>query len=68
MTTMLETPHSMKSREPLDKLFHVLFTPRMYTEIESLSAQLSISKGALIRIAIEEYFSKVGAEKSLHTN
>ena len=59
MTTILETPHSMKSREPLDKLFHVLFTPTMYTEIESLSAHLSISKGALIRLAIEEYLSKL---------
>lgn len=63
MRTSLETTHAMKSREPLEKVFNVLFTPTMYTEIESLSAHLSISRGALIRFAIEEYFRKVDAEK-----
>ena len=65
MTTILETPHSMKSREPLEKLFHVLMTPTMYTEIESLSVHLRISKGALIRFAIEEYLSKVDEKNTI---
>ena len=65
MTTILETPHSMKSREPLEKLFHVLMTPTMYTEIESLSVHLNISKGALIRFAIEEYLSKVDEKNTI---
>ena len=58
MRTSLASPHAMKSREPLEKVFNVLFTPTMYTEIESLSAHLSISKGALIRFAIEEYLDE----------
>lgn len=64
MKTSLETTHAMKSREPLEKVFNVLFTPSMYTEIKSLSAHLSISKGALIRFAIEEHLRKVDAEQS----
>ena len=64
MTTTLETTDAIKSREPLEKVFNVLFRPSMYAEIESLSAHLSISKGALIRFAIEEYLHKVDAEKS----
>jgi predicted DNA-binding protein len=64
MTTTLETPQSMKSREHLEKLFHVLMTPTMYTQIENHSAHLSISKGALIRSAVETYLSKVEAEQS----
>ena len=64
MTTTLEAPRAIKSREPLEKVFNVLFTPTMFTEIESHSTHLSISKGALIRFAIEEYLRKLGAEKS----
>ena len=64
MTTTLEAPHALKSRETLEKVFNVLFTPTMYAEIENHSTHLSISKGALIRCAIEEYLSKVDAEKS----
>ena len=64
MTTILEAPNALKSREPLEKVFNVLFTPTMFTEIENHSTHLSISKGALIRCAIEEYLSKVDAEKS----
>jgi hypothetical protein len=50
----------MKSREPLEKVFNVLFTPTMFTEIQSLSAHLRISKGALIRFAIEEHLRRLG--------
>ena len=64
MTTTQDVPQSMKSHEPLEKVFNVLFTPTMYTEIESQSTQLRISKGALIRCAIEEYLHKVDAEQS----
>ena len=62
MTTTLETPQSMKSREQLEKVFNVLFTPTMHTDIERLSAHLKISKGALIRCAIEEYLYRVDVE------
>ena len=59
MTTTLEAPHTLKSRETLEKVFNVLFTPTMFTEIENHSTHLSISKGALIRCAIEDYLRKV---------
>lgn len=58
MTTTLETPQSIKSQENLDKAFNVLFTPTMYTQIVNHSKHLSISKGALIRIAMEDYLHK----------
>lgn len=61
MTTTLEAHQSMKSREHLEKLFHVLMTPTMYTQIEHHSAHLSISKGALIRFAIEEHLRRLGS-------
>ena len=58
MTTTLETPQSIKSQENLDKAFNVLFTPTMYTQIVNHSNHLNISKGTLIRFAIEEYLHK----------
>lgn len=64
ITTTLEAPQSMKSREPLEKVFNVLFTPAMFTHIESHSTHLGISKGALIRSAVETYLRKVEAEQS----
>jgi predicted DNA-binding protein len=39
-----------------------LFTPTMYTEIESLSTHLSISKGSLIRLAVEKYLRRLDDE------
>lgn len=65
MTTILEAPQSMKSREPLEKVFNVLFTTTMYAEIEHHSAHLSISKGALIRMALEDYLRKKEEEDAL---
>ena len=65
MTTTLETPQSMKSREPLEKVFNVLFTPTMYTEIAHHSNHLNISKGNLIRFAIEEYLQKLQDQESM---
>ena len=62
MTTTLEAPHTLKSRETLEKVFNVLFTPTMYAEIENHSTHLSISKGALIRCAIEEHLRRMDAE------
>jgi hypothetical protein len=64
MPTILETPQSMKSHEPLEKVFNVLFTPTMYADIESQSMQLRISKGALIRSAVETYLRRMDAEQS----
>lgn len=40
----------------------------MYTEIESHSTHLEISKAALIRLAIEEYFRNLDADKSVETD
>ena len=65
MTTTLEVPQSMRSREHLEKLFHVLMTPTMYTQIENHSAHLSISKGALIRLAMDDYLRKREEEDAL---
>lgn len=58
MATTVDAPPSMKSREPLEKLFHVLLTPSMYTELEAHSVRVGISKGALIRLGIQEVFRK----------
>lgn len=63
MTTTLEAPSALKSHEALDKVFNVLFTPTMFTEIENHSTHLSISKGALIRLAIEEYLRNLEPNK-----
>jgi hypothetical protein len=65
MTTTLEAPNALKSPEHLKRLFHVLMTPTMYTEIETLSVNLNISKASVIRIAIEEYFCKLQEEDRL---
>jgi predicted DNA-binding protein len=65
MTTSPQTPTALKSREPLEKVFNVLFTPTMYTEIENHSTHLGISKGALIRSAIEAYVRKMEEEDAL---
>ena len=59
MTITLDTPFDKQSREPLEKLFHVLMTPRMYTELEVHSMQFGLSKGALIRLGIRELFAKL---------
>ena len=55
MTATLEATHSRTLIEPLDKLFHVLFTKSMYAELEILSTRLKLSKAAIIRTAIEKY-------------
>ena len=59
MTITLDTPVEKHSREPLDKLFHVLLTPHMYTELEAHSIRYGLSKGALIRLGIREVFAKL---------
>ena len=59
MTITLDTPVEKHSREPLDKLFHVLLTPHMYTELEAHSIRYGLSKGALIRLGIRELFGKL---------
>jgi hypothetical protein len=64
MQTTLEDSCSMKSHETLDKVFHVLFTQSMYTELEALSTRRRVSKGALIRLAIEEYVRQLDHEHS----
>lgn len=63
--TTVEAPQSMKSHEPLDKVFNVLFTPTMHTQIEHHSTHLKISKGALIRMALEDYLRKREEEDAL---
>jgi hypothetical protein len=65
MTTTIETPNALKSPEHLKKLFHILMTRTMYTKIENLSVRLSISKGALIRFALEDYFRKMDEEDTI---
>lgn len=62
MTTTVEKLNALKSSEHLEKVFNVLMTPTMYTQIDNHSAHLSISKGALIRSAVQTYLSKVEAE------
>ena len=59
MTSTLDTPLEKPSREPLEKLFNVLLTPRMYTELEAHSMHFGLSKGALIRLGIRELFAKL---------
>ena len=59
MTTTQQTPSVLKFQESLDNVFHVLFTRSMYTEIENRSTDLHISKGALIRLALDEYFKNL---------
>ena len=46
----------------LHTLVSPLFTPTMYSEIESLSTHLIVSKGTLIRLAVEEYLGKLDDE------
>lgn len=63
MTTKLETPRSEKSREPLEKPFNVLFTESMYLRLHGYASGSGISKGRLMREALEEHFHKIDAEK-----
>ena len=65
MRTTLDTPRSKKPREPLDKLFNVLFTETMYARLESYSSRFGISKGALIREALEGRFQTIDDENAL---
>jgi len=65
MTTIQDIPQSMRSREHLEKLFHVLMTPTMYTQIEHHSTYLKCSKGALIRMAMDDYLRKKEEEDAL---
>ena len=55
MTMTLEVPQPIKSHESLEKVFNFLMTPSMHKKIEHLSKHLRISKGSLIRLALEEY-------------
>ena len=64
MTTKLETPRSEKSREPLEKPFNVLFSKTMYLRLQGYASGFGISKGLLVRNALEEHFQKIDAENS----
>lgn len=65
MTTIQEPPDPKKPTQPLNKLFHVLFTRGMYTELEVLSTRFKLSKGAIIRLAIENYIRRLKEQKSV---
>ena len=65
MTPTLDTPRSKTPRESIDKIFNVLMTQAMYARLESYSSRFGISKGALIREALEEHFQKIDAENAL---
>ena len=65
MTKTLDTSHPKKSREPLDKLFHVLFTETMCLRLNSYANRRGISKGRLVRIAVEEHLHKIENPQSL---
>lgn len=65
MKPTVETSHSMKSHELLNKVFHVLLAPSMYTELKDLSIGSRVSIGAIVRVAIEEYIRKSKVEKLL---
>lgn len=64
MRIPVTTQDGINSHESLEKAFHVLFTPSMYAEIESHSANLKISKGAVIRSAVERYLRNLDRNKS----
>ena len=68
MTITLDAPVEKHSREPLEKLFHVLLTPRMYTELEAHSMHFGLSKGALIRLGIRELFAKLNTPAMNQSN
>jgi hypothetical protein len=61
----LEVPQPIKSHESLEKVFNVLMTPTMHNQIEHLSVHLRISKGSLIRSALEDYFCKLEEENTM---
>jgi hypothetical protein len=65
MTMTLEVPQPIKSHEPLEKVFNFLMTPTMYAQMEYFSAGLSMSKGALIRLALEDYLIKLEVEDTV---
>jgi hypothetical protein len=65
MRIPVTTQDGIKSQESLEKVFHVLFTPTMYAAIESRSAALKISKGALIRSAVERHLRSLASSKSV---
>ena len=59
MTTTRETTSPKKSLEPLDRLFNILFTETMYAQLHGFASSLGISKGHLVRIALEEHFRSI---------
>lgn len=61
MRIPVTTRDGIKSHEPLEKAFHVLFSKTMYAEIESHSADLKISKGTLIRSAVKHHLRNLDA-------
>jgi predicted DNA-binding protein len=52
----------MKSREPLEKPFNVLLSETMYLRLHRYASGLGVSKGCLIREALEDHFQKIDAE------
>lgn len=63
MTKARIVQDGIKTSEPLERVFHMLFTKTMYTELENQSVKLTISKGALIRYALQDYFKKLDTDK-----
>ena len=59
MTTTRETTSPKKSLEPLDRLFNILFTETMYAQLHDFASRFGISKGCLVRIALEEHFRSI---------
>ncbi|MDZ4733963.1 MAG: hypothetical protein SGJ16_10315 [Nitrospirota bacterium] len=65
MTPTLDTPRSKKPHEPLNKLFNVLFTETQHLKLNDYACRFGVSKGRLIREALEESFRKIDAENNL---
>ena len=65
MTTTLDTSRSKKPRESIDKIFNVLLTESLYLRLNGYAYRFGISKGRLVREALEESFRKIDAENTL---
>lgn len=65
MTKTRIVQDGIKNSEPLERVFHMLFTKTMYAEIENHSTNLKISKGAIIRSAVERYLRNLDANRSV---
>ena len=65
MTTTLETTSPKKTLEPLDRLFNILLTDTMYAELHGFALRFGVSKGHMVRIALEEHFRSIDTKNTL---